>query len=43
MKLFFSSKTLASRPSMFTSLVEIQACIEESEEKRLDLENTEGW
>ena len=38
----FGSKALASSPGMFTSLVEIQGCIEESEQKRLDLENTEG-
>ena len=28
---------------MFTSLEEIQACIEECEQKQLDLENDEAW
>ena len=37
------SKTLNSRPGMFTSLREIQAYIEECEQKRLDLDNEEVW
>ena len=37
------SKTLTSPPGMFTSLEEIQVYIEESEQKRLDLENEEVW
>ena len=37
------SKTLTSPPGMFTSLEEIQAYIEECEQKRLDLENAEVW
>ena len=36
------SKTLISPPVMFTSLEEIQAYIEECEQKELDLENAEG-
>ena len=36
------NKTLTS-PSMFTSLKEIQTCIEECEQKRLDLDNEEVW
>ena len=35
------SKTLDSPPGMFTSLKEIQAYIEECEQKRLDLDNEE--
>ena len=34
-------KTLTSPPVMFTSLGKIQAYIEESEQKRLDLDNEE--
>ena len=34
-------KTLISPPDMFTSLEEIQAYIEECEQKRLDLDNEE--
>ena len=37
------SKTLESSPGMFTSLKEIQAYIEECEQKRLDLDNEEVW
>ena len=37
------SKTLISTPGMCTSLAEIQAYIEEYEQKRLDLENVEVW
>ena len=37
------SKTLDSPPGMFTSLKEIQAYIEECEQKRLDLDNEEVW
>ena len=37
------SKTLDSAPGMFTSLKEIQAYIEECEQKRLDLDNEEVW
>ena len=37
------SKTLTSPPCMFTSLEEIQACIEQCELKRLDLENVKLW
>ena len=37
------SKTLDSSPGMFTSLKEIQAFIEECEQKRLDLDNEEVW
>ena len=37
------SKTLDSSPGMFTSLKEIQAYIEECEQKRLDLDNEEVW
>ena len=37
------NKTLDSPPGMFTSLKEIQAYIEESEQKRLDLDNEEVW
>ena len=35
------SKALDSAPGMFTSLMEIQAYIEEWEQKRLDLDNEE--
>ena len=37
------SKILDSLPGMFTSLKEIQAYIEEYEQKRLDLDNEEVW
>ena len=37
------SKTLTLPPGMFTSLEEIQAYIEECEQKRLDLGNEEVW
>ena len=37
------SRTLNSPPGMFTSLKEIQAYIEECEEKWLDLDNEELW
>ena len=37
------SKTLVSSPAMFASLKEIQAFIEECEQKRLDLDNKEVW
>ena len=37
------SKILTSPPCMFTSLEEIQAYIEECEQKRLDLENVQVW
>ena len=37
------SKTLDSAPGMFTILKEIQAYIEECEQKRLDLDNDEVW
>ena len=37
------SKTLDSLPGMFTSLREVQAYIEECEQKRLDLDNEEVW
>ena len=37
------SKTLDSSPGMFTGLKEIQAYIEECEQKRLDLDNEEVW
>ena len=37
------NKTLNSRPGMFTSLREIQAYIEECEQKWLDLDNEEVW
>ena len=37
------NKTLTSPPDMFTSLKEIQAYIEECEQKRLDLDNEEVW
>ena len=37
------SKTLDSSPGMFTSLKEIQAYIEECEQKRLDLDNEKVW
>ena len=37
------SKTLASPTGMFTSFEEIQAYIEECEQKRLDLEKEEVW
>ena len=37
------SKTLESLPGMFTGLKEIQECIEECEQKRLDLDNEEVW
>ena len=37
------SKTLDSPPGMFTSLEEIQAYIEECEQKRLDLDNEKVW
>ena len=37
------SKTLDSPPGMFISLEEIQAYIEEWEQKRLDLDNEEVW
>ena len=36
-------KTLTSPPDMLTSLGEIQAYIEECEQKRLDLDNEEVW
>ena len=36
-------KTLTSPPGMFTSLEEIQAYIEECEQKLLDLDNEEVW
>ena len=36
-------KTLTSLPGMFTSLEEIQAYIEECEQKWLNLENIEIW
>ena len=36
-------KTFNSSPGMFTSLKEIQALIEECEQKRLDLDNEEAW
>ena len=36
-------KTLDSSPGMFTGLKEIQAYIEECEQKRLDLDNEEVW
>ena len=37
------SKTLDSSPGMFTSLKEIQAYIEECEQKLLDLDNKGVW
>ena len=37
------SKTLDLPPGKFTSLKEIQAYIEECEQKRLDLDNEEVW
>ena len=37
------SETLDSTSGMFTSLKEIQAYIEECEQKRLDLDNEEVW
>ena len=37
------SKTLTSPPGMFINLEEIQAYIEECEQKRLDLDNEEVW
>ena len=37
------NKTLTSPPRMFTSLKEIQAYIDECEQKRLDLDNEEVW
>ena len=37
------NKTLTSPPVMFTNLKEIQAYIEECEQKRLDLDNEEVW
>ena len=37
------SKTLVSPPGMFTSLEEIQAYINECEQKRLNLVNVEVW
>ena len=37
------SKILDSPPGMFTSLEEIQAYIEECEQKRFDLDNEEVW
>ena len=37
------SKTLDSPPGIFTSLKEIEAYIEECEQKRLDLDNKEVW
>ena len=37
------SKTLDSSPGMFTSLKEIQAFIEECQQKRVDLDNEEVW
>ena len=37
------SKTLDSAPGMFTSLIEIQAYIDECEQKRSDLDNEEVW
>ena len=37
------SKTLGSSPGMFTSLKDIQAYIEQCEQKRLDLDNEEVW
>ena len=36
-------KTLDSSPGIFTNLEEIQAYIEECEQKRLDLDNEEVW
>ena len=36
-------KTLTSPPGMFTSLEDIQAYIEECEQKRLDLDYEEAW
>ena len=35
------NKTLTSPPGMFASLKEIESCIEECEQKRLDLDNEE--
>ena len=37
------SKTLGSSPGMFASLKDIQAYIEQCEQKRLDLDNEEVW
>ena len=37
------SKALTAPPDMFTSLEEIQACIEECEQKQFDLDNEEVW
>ena len=37
------SKTLTSPSDVFTSLDEIQAYIQECEQKRLDLKNAEVW
>ena len=37
------NKTLTSPPGMFRSLKEIQAYIEECEQKRLDLDNEQIW
>ena len=37
------SKTLTSPPGIFTNLEEIQAYIDECEQKRLDLENVQVW
>ena len=37
------SKTSDSSPGMLTSLKEIQAYIEECEQKQLDLDNEEVW
>ena len=37
------SKTLDSAPGMFASLREMQAYIDECEQKRLDLDNEEVW
>ena len=42
-KIQLYSKTLDSSPGTFTSLREIQAYIEECEQKRLDLDNEEVW
>ena len=42
-KIVLYHKTLTSPPGMFTSLEEIQAYIEECEQKLLDLDNEEVW
>ena len=39
----YYSKTLNSPPGTFTSLKEIQAYIEDCEQKQLDLQNEEVW